>query len=630
MNNLENNCNNVKIKKYVYIYHMPLSINGTTINYLSGPVSANILIPINKNKPVLFLIGEKHREIEEGCDTNSTSMQELLLILNEFASKYETHMYVEEFTQSDISNFIKDNNCDDIKNKIKEKTPEHVGCLKIVHDDNHHCFYNDYKEKCPEDFKKSCLYSNIIWQYSDIRNIDELKKLRSLDTFITKICSCLVDTTYYNINFLLQYTYDLYKVQYLNIEDETMDRIKLAKINGTTKVMLRNFVMNKKRRMYIMESYVNTLNDEMKTYYDKYITNVSNTYIFENKLNDNEKEEITKISNRIDYNNSKQFFVNNIEKEIISLITRNNITVELIDTYINLLNEDMQIINNYFEIPIIKEQLKNIIMTEEKKIKLENDMLNFLKVVNTLNYFVNDEFHGQIMNFINITFKMIKNYILETDKASKKIIIENFYDEVKRDFGDDLIITMVKLNNGNKIQLEYFTKRMSALTDMYFLLRTLITTSCPKLIVSLIGINHLDAETIYYINSGEYIVHNFNNLGDVREQCTNFTTNSNGVEVNIDLDNEVSQIENYCERFEETKEGTLENNINESISATNQTIENNINESVTSSQQPIENKIPQENMEGGKFINKYKKYKKNMKSYKKNIENSKKRHTKKL
>jgi hypothetical protein len=622
---------------------MPLLINGTTINYLSGPVSANILIPINKNKPVLFLIGEKHREIEKGCDTNSTSMQELLLILNEFASKYETHMYVEEFTKSGMQNFIKNNNCDDIKNEIQEKTPEHVGCLKIVHDDNHHCFYNDYKEKCPEDFQKSCLYSNIIWQYSDIRNIDELMKLRSLDTFIKKICSCLVDTTYYNINFFIQYTYDLYKVQYLNIEDETMNKINLAKLNGTVKVMLRNFIMNKKRRMYLKENYVNNLNDEMKTYYDKYITNISNTYIFENKLNDNEKEEIKKISDRIDYNNSKQFFLNNIEKEIKSLIKRNNINVELIDTYINLLNEDIQIINNYFEIPIIKEQLKNINMTEDKKIKLENDMLYFLKIVNTLNYFVNDEFHGRIMNFINVTFKMIKNYILETNEESKKIIIGNFYDEVKRDFGDDLIITMVKLNNDDKIEFEYFTKRMSALTDMYFLLRTLITTSCPKLIVSLIGVNHMDAQTIYYMNSGEYIVHNFNNLGDIREQCTNLTINSNGVEVNIDLDNEVSQIENYCEQFEqfeETKErtvlkdsGILENNINESIAPTNQSIENNINELVTSNQQPIENKIPQENMEGGKFINKYKKYKKNMKnikSYKKNIENSKKRHTKKL
>ena len=592
---------------------MPLSINGTTINYLTGPVSANILIPINKNKPVLFLIGEKHREIGQGCDTNSTSMQELLLILNEFALKYETHMYVEEFTKSGMPNFIKNNNCDDIKNEIQEKTPEHVGCLKIVHDDNHHCFYNDYKEKCPEDFKKSCLYSNIIWQYSDIRNIDELKKLRSLDSFITKICSCLADTTYYTINFLLQIAYDLYKVQYLNIEDETIDKIKLAKINGTTKVMLRNSVMNKKRRMYVMETYVNTLNDEMKNYYDKYVKNVSNTYIFENKLNDKEKEEIKKISDRIEYNNSKNFFLNNIEKEIKSLINRNDITVELIDTYINLLNEDIQIINDYFEIPIIKEQLENINMTPEKKIKLKNNMLDFLKIVNTLNYFVNDEFNSQIMNFINVTFKMIKNYILETNEEAKKIIIENFYDEVKRDFGDDLIITMVKLNNGNKIELEYFTKRMSALTDMYFLLRTLITTSCPKLIVSLIGINHMDAQTIYYIKSDEYIVHTFNNLGDVREQCTNLTINSDGIEVNIDLDNEVSQIENYCVQ-------STENNINETITSINQSTENNINESVTS----------QENMEGGKFINKYKKYKKNMKSYKKNIENVKKRHTKKL
>jgi hypothetical protein len=575
---------------------MPVSINGTNINYLSGPISATILIPINKYKPVLFLIGEYHKEIEKGCDTNFTSMQELLQMLNEFALKYETHVYVEEFAKSDISNFIKNNSsCDDIKNKIKTNTPEHEGCLKIFHDNIHHCFYNDYKEKCSEDFKNSCSYSNIIWQYSDIRNIDELNNLRSLSKFIKEILSCLADTTHYNVNFLVQYTYDMYKAQKVPIRDETKDHKANVRMEQTIRQILRSCLAYKKSKMYSPEDFLNTLNNNNKPYYDKHITNVSNTHIFE-QLNDNEKKEIEKISNRANYDYGKNFFVENFKININSFIKKYKPTIGIIDTYLNLLNADMQFINDYFEMPIIKEQLKNISMTEDEKIKLKNDMLQLLSIVNDFKYFVNDDVHTQIKNFIITTFKMLKSYI---NAENKQIILENFYDEVKRDFGDDLIVTMVKLSDGdNNLDVEYFTKRLSVLTDMYFLLRTLITSSCPKLIVSLIGTNHINAQTIYYINSNEYTVHRFDNLKDEKDQCTNLTVNYDNIEVNINLDDEVSQIKNYCkqvEQFEETKEEPINNNVNTTA---------------------IPDQQPTENMEGGKFINEYKKYKKNKKNIK--------------
>jgi hypothetical protein len=510
---------------------MPLIINNTEIHNLTGPTNVNILIPKIKNKPILLLIGEVHADIVDGCNENDTDILEFVKQLNILAETNEVHFYAERFINDHIIQFIKDDNdCKTIEQEINRKcdeTNDHFkGCAKMVTGSSmSSCYYKDYKTKCPLEFNNSCKYPNIKWQYSDPRQYNELfKSVDTIEMQVKKIISVMIIMLDKTIQFEKQCIIDLMKINELTDEVPT-SMVQLMRVH--LKILKMDF---KNKTNIAKEEKDETLLEN----YKKYITDRDIVQNHKNATLNNLESLLANPEKRREtfYNILKSDF-NRIDK----------VKPEYYRAFIYLLDKDIRYIDIVFNEKNIKKQLEKTGISDQEKEVLKTKMSEYLLVVDSLNYFLNDipKYHG----FIKEILFTLEQYSQEgTDENMKKQLLYELYNNRFRYLNDEELFNL----NESNLSTEFFTKPLSSIADIYFFLRTLKQTSSPKLIVSLIGKYHIMAQTEYYKNQGDYDIYI---LEPIKRQCVSFM---NGF--NMNLNEEIMKIDRNARGYKHIKNKT--------------------------------------------------------------------------
>ena len=149
---------------------MPLYLNEVAIEYLNGPVCMSILKPKRSNLQIqnnFILFGDTHNNRRfQACNENDKSCVELetsfIAQLNEYAKKHPVYFYFEAYMDHSFYEKLQDEN-------YNPKPERKVGNSNMINTIHRYktCFY---MKDTNVNKKLVCPYSNIKWQYADIRH----------------------------------------------------------------------------------------------------------------------------------------------------------------------------------------------------------------------------------------------------------------------------------------------------------------------------------------------------------------------------------------------------------------------------------------------------------------------------
>lgn len=515
---------------------MPLIINDRQINYLDGPENASIFIPKVKDKPIIFLIGEVHDEIENGCRENSTNFCDFMNELNILAETHETHFYAEDFLNDDINSMIYNENCETIKEEFKEhkRYLEHKGCMKIIHDNNFPCYYNNFKQKCSTEFNESCAYPNIKWQYLDPRYYTD---------FFTKISKAeeLVEP-------ILNKIFSLTDISMNNRINRIIKNIKISKgkMSYQEQTRLRTFL----RTMDLGVDTEDNIKDPItRNLYNKYIIQEPNDEIIEFLNNSNtpenktDKEEYRLLKSLLDNNELRRGYFNTVIKAVLKKIEEYNYDHNFIQLIIDLLDENVEFIDRILEHRIFSKQLNKMNLNDEQLMELRNKFKLYLNIVNNQKTDIPKNIKEDYFLFIREIFRTLLECDLSgNDNSRNEQLFGQLYDRSLQILNEtDINYAMSDKRNLQNIMIDFFTRPISAIPDIYFFLRISKHTSSPKLIVSLMGKMHVLSQTDYYEMSGDYDVYKLSASKPLR-QCMQFLKTIYGDSFDINLNDELSLI----------------------------------------------------------------------------------------
>jgi len=533
---------------------MPITIGDLLLEELSGPVVAFIAKPKIQKIPTFLIFGETHMDIKNSCDSTQSDkyantelkFNQIFTELNKIAETEDVHFYAESFFDPEINKIIKNTSDSMVLDKIKSKieTKGYLGLLKIVEETKRYCYYNELKKKSLSEFQSKCHFSNIKWQYSDIRHaIDDtyFQNIGIFDTTINMILNSLLTST--SIGYEAVFNKDNKK------GDKIIDLIDKPEIGFYTKLW-RNKNLTIKQNY---DNFVNTidesslgLNDENETIikklsYDDIIECLTYYIDFDDDKFDNI---INKTLNTF-----------KIKKQLIKLITKSitkktpkSSTKSKIKSigYLSAKSKKTPKSSTKSKIKSIRSQFsfrKSIKTTNFVKLQLKK----YLKFLKDSLFKENEKFTILYKPLFQLIIKFLKN---DKDNDVFKELLKYVEDNKVR-FAEDY----EKIKNDKfYLYIGYF----SFILDIYFLLRSFKDNT--KIVSGVIGYNHvLNLISFFKLNSSIYDIYVFdNNYGDYKKyidngrttititieklfsnQCINFNSaydkNDKKVEVNLQL-----------------------------------------------------------------------------------------------
>ena len=256
------------------------------------------------------------------------------------------------------------------------------------------------------------------------------------------------------------------KLQLLNVEDISSDKLKAYLLYYFKSIYYDNIIENKFK--FINKEY-KIIKKEKKKNLENLKDELS---LLENKnseiKNKNNKSQNNKNKNEINLTNNEQEYIricskgnsllkqkeelviviNNLEKEIENIKIENQEEIEKIETELN----------------IIKEEINNLTNNEEKKkVKLQNDIINYRKIISDKfdsikkqlqnyknKYGSNLGIYNRLIDGINETIKLIYKENNNSDNILKEGKNENVNDMIINKNNYNIINKLISLTKGSE------------------------------------------------------------------------------------------------------------------------------------------------------------------------------------